>query len=577
MQNNNILSSSKYIYILYIKILEFSDQILESFIHNDNKKIACNIRHLIYLINKFFIKKKKIFYYDFFYEMTKKAFERKKNKNNIYTDLFNDYKKKEKKLIELKYRFNKSEEKMCTFSPRINHINNKIKNKIFKISSKNDSFENKIKNPLFAYSYKRNNDLLYNDIDDIIKYETIDNNENNNKIILNFLNRSRINNIPKKDLYNVKYINNKNNNKNYFSFNNSRNSDFNIINNNNINNINNNLFRDLSGDKINKKRKEYYFFNMTNKKSTNQYNNNNYNKKEIDLHEPLIKNIDEKKYNTINATERKNINALNEPLTQIHNNNKIKYRSIIKPNRNEINNGLNQNYKNNEESKENNYNYYYTFRKEKVKYNSFNTTSKKKNKKIIPYNVKRFNKNKKNSIPISSRDNINSKNINKIYLYNYNNKICSQKKSAHDFNINNTKNTLSTINDTKVYTASNCSLNNPVTIKSKKESYSSNKKINKELLYSTNNKKTGKNFDLNKYEIAKECKMNLENKRDFKKLKNEKTMTLQSLSDSKMMELAENYINKGEDSFEVVDLKYLEFKKNLNLKKNKECKDITFG
>ena len=132
--------------------------------------------------------------------MTKKTFERKKNKNNIYTDLFNDYKKKEKKLIELKYRFNKSEEKMCTFSPRINHINNKIKNKIFKISSKNDSFENKIKNPLFAYSYKRNNDLLYNDIDDIIKYETIDNNENNNKIILNFLNRSRINNIPKKDL-----------------------------------------------------------------------------------------------------------------------------------------------------------------------------------------------------------------------------------------------------------------------------------------------------------------------------------------------------------------------------------------
>ena len=72
---------------------------------------------------------------------------------------------------------------------------------------------------------------------------------------------------------------------------------------------------------------------MTNKKSTNQYNNNNYNKKEIDLHEPLIKNIDKKKYNTINATERKNINALNEPLTQIHNNNKIKYRSIIKPNR----------------------------------------------------------------------------------------------------------------------------------------------------------------------------------------------------------------------------------------------------
>ena len=104
-------------------------------------------------------------------------------------------------------------------------------------------------------------------------------------------------------------------------------------------------------------------------------------------------------------------------------NNKIKNRGIIKPNRNEIYNGLNQNYKYNEESKENNY--FYTFRKEKVKYNSFNTTSKKKNKKIIPYNTKKFNKNKKKSIPISSRDSTNSKNINKIYLHNYNNKICS--------------------------------------------------------------------------------------------------------------------------------------------------------
>ena len=546
----------------------------------------------------------------------KKAFERKKNKNNIYIDLFNDYKKKEKKLIELKYRFNKSEEKMCTFSPRINHNNNKIKTKIFKITKKKDSFDNKIKNPLFGYSYKRNNynnngisDLLYNDIDDIIKYETIDN-ETNNKIIMNFLNRSRINNMPKNDLYNVKYINNnKNNMKNYFSLNISRNGDYNINNNNN-----NNLIRDLSGDKIKKNSKEYYFFNMANKESSKKYNNNNnnYNKQTINLLEPIIKNNDEKKYNTINATERKNINnifntkkILNEPMS----NNKIKNRGIIKPNRNEIYNGFNQNYKYNEESKENNY--FYTFRKEKVKYNSFNTTSKKKNKKIIPYNTKKFNKNKKKSIPISSRDSTNSKNINKIYLHNYNNKICSLKKSEHDFNINNTKNTLSFINttskkdststrqqsntnntnnatnDTKVHTASNCSLNNPISIKSKKESYSSNKKNKKELFYSTNNKKNGKPFVLNKYEIAKECKMNLENKRDFKKfisekeggtaknLKNEKTMTLQSLSDSKMMELAENYINKGEDSFEVIDLKYLEFKKNLN--KNKEYKDITFG
>ena len=72
--------------------------------------------------------------------------------------------------------------------------------------------------------------------------------------------------------------------------------------------------------------------------------------------------------------------------------------------------------------------------------------------------------------------------------------------------------------------------------------------------------------------------MNLENKRDFKNNKNvksEKSMTLQSLSDSKMLELAEHYINNGDDSFEVLDLKFLELKKNM--KKEKEYKNITFG
>ena len=542
--------------------------------------------------------------------MTKKAYGRKKNNNNIYTDLFNDYKKKEIKLNELKYRFNKSEEKICTFSPRINHSNNKIKNKMYKNNEKNQSFENKIKNPLYGYSYKRTNksfkDLLYNDIDDIIKYETIDN-ENNNNIILNFLNQSRIKNITKNDLYNIKYMknnnfNNLNNSKNYFSLNTSKYSDFNTI------NHSNNLLRDLSGDRSNKVKKNYYT-NIMNKKKCNIINDN---KEIINFFEPIIRNTYDNKYNTINATERKSINifnnkkTFNEPSSKNIINNKLKFKNSIKSNRNNeynIYSGLNQKYKHNEESKENNF--YYSFRKEKVKYNSFNNTSKKKNKNIIPHNVKRTNKNKKNKIPISSRDNTNSKKIiNKIYLNNYNNKICSQKKSEHDYNINNTankqknkisfldmtskkestrqlSNTNYTINDTKIHTTSNGSLINPITIKSKKELNTSYKKSPKVLTYSTNNKKNGTPLMINKYEIVNECKMNLEKKSDFKgrgigpQIKNEKSMTLQSLSDSKMLELAEHYINNGEDSFEVVDLKYLEFKKNL--KKNKESKDITFG
>ena len=79
-------------------------------------------------------------------------------------------------------------------------------------------------------------------------------------------------------------------------------------------------------------------------------------------------------------------------------------------------------------------------------------------------------------------------------------------------------------------------------------------------------------------EIVNEGNVNskrINGNKNNKNIKNEKTMTLQSLSDSKMMELAENYINRGNDSFEVIDLKYLEFKKNF--KKEKQCKELTFG
>ena len=52
-------------------------------------------------------------------------------------------------------------------------------------------------------------------------------------------------------------------------------------------------------------------------------------------------------------------------------------------------------------------------------------------------------------------------------------------------------------------------------------------------------------------------------------------MTLQSLSDSKILELADHYINNGEDSLDQMDFKLMELRKNF--KKEKNCRDITFG
>ena len=610
---------------------------MEHYVENDNNKIAFNIRRLIYFINKLFIKKKKIFLYVFFYELTIKVREREKNMFNIYNELFNDYKKKEKKLNELEYKFNKSEEKLYTFSPRINN-GIKIKKSLSKNSNKNKSLEINIKNPLYGYSYRNNNikyfnpisDSLYNINDDIIKYETIDN-ERNNKIIINFLNNSRKDNNHNNNLFNDKYMNNKNKYKNYFLLNTSRENDKNKSNTlevrKNVNNENN-FSKELSGQKSSKKRKEYFL-------KSNQDIPSKYNKETIDYIEysgPIIKNVSENKYNTINVSEQRNLNLFNDKKLSLKNkiNKDIKFKSLQNSNSNIKENHIYKTFgkKPNEESKDNNY--FYTFRKEKIKYNSFNNSSKKKQKNLIPCNFKNnIKKNKKSKIPTSLRDNskfhsFNSiTTMNQIYLNNYHNRICSIKKSEHDYNINNKSSTnnssknsknkisllditskkestrhqsitnlISNNNDIKGYNASVSSLNNPITIKSKTKKHivdSTIRKSTKELTYTSNttdkknlgNKKIVPNLEFNKFEIVNECKMNLENKRDFqnnknnKNIKSEKSMTLQSLSDSKMMELAEYYINNGEDSFEELDLKFMELKKNM--KKEKEYKNITFG
>ena len=489
---------------------------MEHFVENDNNKIAFNIRRLIYFVNKLLIKKKKIFLYEFFYELTKKVKEREKNMINIYNELFNDYKKKEKKLNELEYKFNKSEEKLCTFSPRINDIN-KIKKSFLKKNNKNKSFEIKIKKPVYGNSYRNDNikyfnpisDSLYNINDDIIKYGTIDN-DRNNKIFLNFMNQNKKDNIPSNNnLFDVKYMNNKNKYKNYFLLNTSREEDKNKLNNLDLKkkiNNKNNLSKELCGDKNNKKRKDYFL-------KSNPDILSKYNRETIDYTEysgPIIKNNYENKYNTINASEEHNLNLFNDKKLSLKNkiNKDTKFKSITNSNSNIKENNI---YKTlpkkqniNEESKDNNY--FYTFRKEKIKYNSFNNSSKKKNhKNLFSHNFKNnIKKNKKSKIPISLRDNtkfnsFNSINtMNQIYLNNYNNRICSIKKSEHDFNINNKSSTnnssknsknkislldlnskkkitrhqlisnlISNNNDTKGYNVSTSTINNTISIKTK--------------------------------------------------------------------------------------------------------------
>ena len=448
------------------------------------------MKRLIYSINKLFRKKRKIILYEFIYEMTKSSIERKKNSYNRYNQLFNDYKKKEKIINELKYKFNKSEEKLYTFSPKINSF---IMNKQKSIKKdKNKSFDSKIKNPLFGIGRRTNNNYSYDmkHINDLIKYETIQYDSNNN-IIMDFLNTTRINNGTNNILYNKKTYNNFNNN--FHSINTIRYDDSKKSKTIEIkeNNNKNKLFYQLSSIKKSKKSKGYHL-DLIKKENENK---NKINYETIDYTEPIGKN-----YLENNSNLKKNKNIINR---------KRIFNEILSGKN--INSELKMNNITNEESKVNDY--YYSFREGKIPYNSFNN-SFKKNSIHLNSKISKFNNKKKTKIPISLRDNskidnyYTIKRMNKIYSNNYNNKIFIKKKSEQDININNNnsfnqnyKNKISFLtltskkestrqqsitnlnsnNNTGGYNVSSFSLNPTMIIQTNKENNSTNKKSTKEF------------------------------------------------------------------------------------------------
>ena len=304
--------------------------------------------------------------------------------------------------------------------------------------------------------------------------------------------------------------------------------------------------------------------------------------------------------------------------------------------------------------------YYYTFRKGKMPYNSFNYSSTKKSKK------NNFTKN-----PISLKDlqrknayNSNINRTNSFYLNNYNKNICRIKNNTFIKNTNCSYNNINNNNkgssydltckkdstrqfsntnynsnyETKGCSLSSFSLYQTKSPKEKSIKFSDKKECKNSIPYNkiTNNTKSKLN-NLHKIKIKKKNKQNIReyikcinNNNKENKTKNKKnglnycdsheknngskndnleidhnvvneclmndyirktpirgkyvntgttgkigqSMTLQSLSDSKMLDLAEHFIN-AEDSLDQMDIKMIELRKNI--KKEKAYKDITFG
>ena len=408
-------------------------------------------------------------------------------------------------------------------------------------------------------------------------------------------------------------------------------------------------------------------------KHKNKYKNIIYepikrNYKTIDSEREARKNIIYKKSKSLNSN-----NLYNEASPFVLNINKDnyiyneyksldnKYSKTNNNNENKINNYVVKNNSNKILSKKE---YYYTFRKGKIPYNSFNylTNKKSKNKMYITKNknpISLIDDQNKNYYYSSAHYNSNITRTNRIYLNNYNQKICGIKmentinNNNNSFNSkknNNTKNCnkgsfyeltnkkeIISINYTN-YETKGCSFssyslyhtkspkdnksikntsmqenNNSINNSSKnknisKQSTLSKKKLKKrgkiEKIIKIPNKKSEFNYEEKKndkenenmnekknkiYEVdskvVNECcihkKKNLA-LYDQKILmtgssyrKNDKSTTLQSLSDSKMLELAEHYINNDEDSMDKMDYRMMKLKKNLKMERN--YRDITFG
>ena len=230
--------------------------------------------------------------------------------------------------------------------------------------------------------------------------------------------------------------------------------------------------------------------------------------------------------------------------------------------------------------------------------------------------------NKINSIYSNNYDKKNNYTINKInhILNDYNKSKNNSKSNNNSYAkiIRPSINTNNTNNDTKGYSSSTLSAKdiktnskreskNNISIQNKNEpipkNVDSNKNNNKNIIINNSKPNIRKyindyNIKSDKENINKLNKMNYNINKDFEGLKitskvseeyfknqkkqrnndatnkNERSMTLQSLSDSKMLELAEHYINNYKDDIlNDIGIKKIVFKKS----KANQSKNITFS
>ena len=510
-----IILFQKVSFLYYNKLLsiDLSHNILAKYVYNDNEKIRKTLINLLFIYRKVINKIKYMYFMRFRRQVLMKVHNNEKNKNKVFDRLFNYIKIKKEKINKLSQKLLLNESKKYTYFPKINKYN-----LIF--SKFNQSFNNN-------NNYKFNNDK--NNLN-------IVNNKNIN--YLNILNDYNKNEKKKSNSY-VKY--------NLSEKEEKSNKTFNIYN-NDLLNYKNKIPIPSSIDNI-KYSKTYRNLNnkISIKKAKNKesslskkytYQNSSYNEDISKGNNSFGNNLHKKNNNILSFLYSDSTSLIS---TNDYHISKSVFSSIIPDNSTPINESffnIKNNIQNNDINKANDI--YFNINCQRIK-NKHKINSIPKNKKFLSNELKSISQNKN---PINSAINKSINNKNNLLVPSEINSIC--------FSFNNDNRN----KNNKYY--KKISIKKPCYNKFKKIKIFKKLNIGKNFkLISDGYKPNNKNFNKKKLNLKIDSSnlydknnsiefINGKNKYELNSQLEPISTTMQSLSDEKIFEMTNFYINKEE-------------------------------
>lgn len=540
-----------HIFLLF-SIIDLSDNIFSSFILNDNKKIEKNLWKILLIYHKALKNLKYKYFMKYYYIITKIIKKEEIIIQNRNVKLFNDYKRKEEMMNQLQQKYFYKEGEKYTFFPIINNYIIKYKNPCFfndkyAMSANNTqkfNFTTSLStNSKKNFFYKNERNKRFNKNQMIKRIEVINHNNSNSKNYF-IISKNGCNNTFKlSSLKNKKrspiIFKRVKTEQNLLQINQREKTLKNIKN----KSINNNIRKKSSTKDMNKLIDSIFNISIDNNKKIYK---KNLNLNAIKTESSLIFTNDE---SNIFSDKTNNNYKLQTESGSTYDNITVLLKKINNKNEEQIN-------YNNSSKRINNYIYNKKIDKSRNKIINIDlskskdkTDDKKIYNKIYDINNK-FEKGKNKIIPLFPYKKITIiKNNSKLKKRDLNGVLNKVKNNGY-INSNFNNRYYPNINRTQ----KNKELTNPI----------SNKEIYKNISFEIKNKKLANNNEVIKDKNSIKINFNESSKKD------EDNFTIQSLSDSKVFEIANSYIDDKIDKTQVNDiLTQKKHNKNFYFKKNK--------